>query len=382
MTRVVLKDINKVKMTLADGRVVNVHYIRGQCGKPPFWRSDWGIALGSPEYLAAYEAAMGISPAVAPAVARNNGKLRGLILAFYASTAFTTLATKTKRDYRRGLTDVDKKWGDAPKAALENPALRGAVRKWIEANWSGKEADHRLTPFKRVLSWSLEEGEINANPLAGLPLYYDNKGRADIIWLPDEIDECCATAYAELARAVRLERATGLRIGDLVRFSRNHVVTTPEGNRTIIMRTNKSRRKRVVQIPVTPEAAEIIDSTPKGQLLILKPPRAAAWTEDHLSKEVYDHLVAIGLRHGRDGRLLHLDSRPDEEVGLHVHDLRGSACTALVRAGLSIDNLALHMGWKPSYAAKMLDIYMALDPAHSDEMRAQLEKAPPAVSPS
>lgn len=241
-------------------------------GQPPFWRSDSGVALGSPEYLAAYEAAIGIKPAVA----RNDGKLRGLILAFYGSTAFTKLASKTKRDYQRGLTDVDTKWGDAPKAALENAALRSAVKKWIENNWSGKEADHRLTPFKRVLSWSLDEGEIDANPLARLPLYYENRGRAEINWLPDEVDEFCATAYAELARAVRMEDETVLRIGGLVRLSRRHIIRTPQGRRAISMRTNKSGRKRPVQIPLTPEAERIVDSTPPGQLLILKPPRASA----------------------------------------------------------------------------------------------------------
>lgn len=97
-------------------------------------------------------------------------------------------------------------------------------------------------------------------------------------------------------------------------------------------------------------------------------------TEDHLSKEVNDHLEAIGLKHGRAGRLLHLESRPEEEIGLHFHDLRGSACTKLVRAGLSLEKLALHMGWKLSYAAQMLDLYMSLDPARADEMAASLNR--------
>ena len=38
----------------------------------------------------------------------------------------------------------------------------------------------------------------------------------------------------------------------------------------------------------------------------------------------------------------------------------------LVRVGLTIGELALHMGWKPSYAARMLDHYLSLDTGQSD----------------
>lgn len=102
--------------------------------------------------------------------------------------------------------------------------------------------------------------------------YYDNKARAEIIWLPDEIEEFCNTAYDELSRAVRLEEALGLRIGGLVRLARPHIITTPEGRRAVYMKTSKSGRQRQVQIPLTREAELIVDSPPPGQLLILKPP--------------------------------------------------------------------------------------------------------------
>lgn len=87
--------------------------------------------------------------------------------------------------------------------------------------------------------------------------------------------------------------------------------------------------------------------------------------------------MAIGLKIGRDGRLRHLETRPDEDIGLHFHDLRGSACTKLVRGGLSLKNLALHMSWKPSCAAKMLDLYLSLDPPRADEMASELKMPAP-----
>jgi integrase len=107
------------------------------------------------------------------------------------------------------------------------------------------------------------------NNLARIPLYYEGSDRAEVIWLDDEVDEFCATAYPALARAVRMAAETALRPGDLVRLNRNHIRQTPEGERAILMRTNKSGRSTTVQIPVTPGAAAIIDATPPEQFLIL-----------------------------------------------------------------------------------------------------------------
>ena len=69
---------------------------------------------------------------------------------------------------------------------------------WVEANWTGKEADHRLTPFKRVLSWAVgQRGKLKVNHLARIPTYYKGSSRAEIIWADDEIDEFCRSAYLE-----------------------------------------------------------------------------------------------------------------------------------------------------------------------------------------
>jgi hypothetical protein len=125
------------------------------------------------------------------------------------------------------------------------------------------------------------------------------------------------------------------------------------------MRTNKSGRSTTMQIPVTPAAAAIIDATPPDQFLILTPRSTAQRTVGYPSQEVADHLNALKLKRGRDGRLREIEAVKDAK--LRLYDLRGTACTRLVRAGLSIADLALHMGWKPSYAAKMLGVYAAMN---------------------
>jgi integrase len=377
MSRVRLKGIRKVRSRLADR---SYHYSRatGKC----FWNSDNGVLEGSPGYLAAYEAAHDIQPgAERPREASPAGGLvlKTILRDFYASKVWTEkLAAATKRQYGRGLKDVEARWGSAPKAAIEAASFRHSVLKWAEENWSGKEVDHRLTPLKRVLNWAVDDRKLLAiNNLARIPLYYEGSDRAEIIWLDDEVDEVCATAYHELARAVRLMAETALRPGDLVRLNRNHIRATPEGGRAILIRTNKSGRSTAVQIPVTPGAAAIIDATPPDQLLILKPRETPHWTVTYLSQEVADQLNALKLKRGRAERLREIEAVENAE--LRLYDLRGTACTRLVNAGLSIGDLALHMGWKPSYAAKMLDVYTAMNTGRADAMLRRLHPAKPAI---
>lgn len=386
MTRVVLTGIKKTTQTLADGARCEYHYIRGK-KLPAFWRSDMGIALGSPAYLAAYEAAVGIEKA--PPAGSGRGTLAGLIPAFMKSDLWNNkLSPRTRSDYRKGLADVEERWGTAPLQVVENSKFRNVVLDWIESNWSGKNADHRLTPFKRLLNWALNDRRVIAqNPLDGVPLYYEGSDRHKVIWHIGELNAFLAAAYPALARAVALMAETALRPGDLVRLTRNHVETTETGKRVIRITTNKSNRETTVLIPLTPRAAEIIDATPKDQLLILVTATGKPWDMEHLSKEVGDLLGEIGLRSGKDGRLgLRTKGvKKGDPQHLTLYDLRGTALTRLMRHGFTVAEAALHMGWMPSYAAKMLDIYLGQDPGIADAMIIKLqptaEPAIPAAGP-
>jgi integrase len=364
-----IKGIKKVKKGLADGTIREYHSSRAT--GVVFWRSDSGVKPGSSEYLAAFAITVSCPVPVVPA----GPTISGLLQDFFASRLWTEkLSESTKRTYSFGLRDVEDQWGDAPLVTLESPAFRDAFLTWAEEMWSGQAIDHRLRPFRRVLSWSVDRKKIKVNVLLGTKLYYEHFDRSQIIWLQDEIDEFCDTADPELADAVRLMSETALRPGDLVSMTRKHVNATPGGERTIALRTRKSRGKRRVQIPVLPASGRIIDAVPDDRLLILRPPTVARWTVQHLSQSVTRHLDRIGLRHGRNGRLGEYEegARKGQKINLTLYDLRGTACTRLVASGLTIDQLALHMGWQPSYACVMLNHYLSLDLAHSDAMIARV----------
>lgn len=128
---------------------------------------------------------------------------------------------------------------------------------------------------------------------------------------------------------------------DQIRVRLDHIREVA-GERRIVFRTAK--RKRVVNIPVTERPGAMIDATPKEQDDLLVGARGRPWTSGSTLSGAMTKLK-------RD-----LELRRE----LHHYDARAYCVTRLVRAGLTLDKLALHMGWSPSYAAKMLDTYAAL----------------------
>lgn len=148
---------------------------------------------------------------------------------------------------------------------------------------------------------------------------------------------------------------TGLRPGDLIGLSRQHVQATPHGRR-LLVRTRK--RRRLASIPVSPEMGAILDATPSDRLLILVSAKGLPLTEQRISQYVGYWMRQAGLR--------------DE---LTLYDARGTAATKLLRLGLSLGEIAAFMGWSPRYAASVIEHYAAVAPELADEILLKLRAA-------
>ena len=67
--------------------------------------------------------------------------------------------------------------------------------------------------------------------------------RAEVFWTPEEITQFEAGAPDHIARILIAATETGLRPGDLVGLSREHIHPTPTGRRIVIW-TSKGKAKR------------------------------------------------------------------------------------------------------------------------------------------
>jgi integrase len=119
---------------------------------------------------------------------------------------------------------------------------------------------------------------------------------------------------------VQLAVLTGLRQSDLIRLAWGHV----EGD-VIAFRTSK--RGRRVLIPVTPALRQLLDDTPRLGPIILTTSRGKRpWTADGLRTSFSRTCTAAGVERT-------------------FHDLRRTAATNLLAAGLDASQVALLMGW-------------------------------------
>ena len=116
-------------------------------------------------------------------------------------------------------------------------------------------------------------------------------------------------------------------------------------------------------IPVTPEMDAVLDATPADRPTVLVNASGGRLTARHANEM---------LRYYRDKAGL------SEEVlgySLRLQDCRGTAATRLLNAGLSLAEIASHMGWSVRYAAAIIEYYARVSPEESDAILVKLSQS-------
>ncbi|MTH76342.1 tyrosine-type recombinase/integrase [Paracoccus aestuariivivens] len=348
MTRVNLKGINRVRKKLADGTVREHHYVGRGKGAVKFWDSASDDKIGSPEYVAAFSrSAKDGSPA--------RGKFRSVILRFLDSQDFTKLAPRTQSDMRKSFyhaeNGIDKRFGDAPLDAFNDPRIRRQALDWRD-KIGGKLGDDRIRHLQRLIAFGLDRSMIRQHHLMQIRSVYKSQ-RAEIFWLPDEVEKFRSGAPTHIWRILAIALETGLRPGDLAQLSREHIHRTPNGHRIVIW---TQKRKRLASIPVTATMAEMITATPDQQMrLIVNKAGVPYQHENYLGDAVSEWRDKLRIR-----------------SELRLYDARGTAATRLLEAGAELKEIATHMGWSIKHAAEVIERYVALSPTMTDSLAAKL----------
>lgn len=344
MTRVRLTGIKKAKNRLG----VRYHYVRGVPGA--FWSSASKAKEGGPEYLAALaEKAKELRGEAA------RGTTAEMVDLYLDSKDFSRLGARTQADYRKHALAFAAKFGRMAVKGWEDPRSRGALIAWRDGLGAGdKQSDYAVTVAALILGWARDRSIIGLHHCDKIKKLY-RSDRAAIMWAPDHVAAFMAAAPEPARLILTVAMETGMRAGDVAKFSRQHVQATPQGRRVLVP-TNKSRGRQFQAVPVSDALAAVIDSAPAGRDLILVSERGKPLTANRVSQYIGQWMAAAGL--------------PDE---LHLHDLRGTAAARLLRAGADLKEIASAMGWSIRTAAQMIEIYARLDPSMSDGLRAKLE---------
>ncbi len=146
-----------------------------------------------------------------------------------------------------------------------------------------------------------------------------------MIWRPEDLGKLLPHCAPEFANAVRLAALTGIRLGDIV-----HVPWSAIGSDALVWQTNKSRGRRTIVIPITPELRKLLGEIKRGDATtILTSARSRPWklpgiesAMQRAKRAAQAHAVKVGGV-GAESGIAHL----------RFHDLRGRAATHFILAG-------------------------------------------------
>ncbi len=338
------KGVHRVRRRLVSGE--SRYHFYAWRGGPKFW-IDEAREPKDPDFPLAF----------AEAVRRPKPKevLTPNLVDQFLSSAARAKGKRSFEDQRKWLLRFASHFHDAPIEIFEERGSRGEVNTW-RAQWkhSPKQHDMAGTHAVRLLNWAVEEGYLPEHHCHKLPRLYQ-VDRSEVVWTRQDREEINAIAPPWIKRLLCVACETGLRPGDLVNLSRSSIEQTPSGRR---LRVRTSKRGRLAHIPVTAELAAVIDATPADQMLLLTNATGGQLTE---------HRASEGLRQWRDKAGLDKD--------LRLQDCRGTAATRLLNAGLSLSEIAGHMGWSLRHASNVIEHYARVSPSESDAVLIKLAEA-------
>lgn len=208
-----------------------------------------------------------------------------------------------------------------------------------------------LTDLSAVFNWAVNNGEIARNPIAGFPRIY-KANRAEIIWEPHHLSTFLQFADPEVSWAVRLAAATGIRKNDLIALP-----WTAVREQTIAFQTGKSGRKRTAVIALTDEVRAVLADIPRRAVTVLTNSDGRPW-------KAPANGLDSGVRRARMAALAHVQKTDGAAAttglgGLTFHDLRGTAATHRVLAGISPEDVATELGWEVERVNEIIRRYVS-----------------------
>lgn len=256
----------------------------------------------------------------------------------------TTIGDRTKSDRRKYLDVARADLGQMELMAFESRKARPFLINWRDTYAHiPKTADARLEAVSAVLNWAVDRGEVAANPVKEFPRIY-KADRADVIWEPHQLAALLQHAAPEFEHAVRFAALSALREADLIRVPWSAV-----GPEAIIWQTGKSRGRRTVVIPLTAPLRALLDEIPRRDATtILTSARKLPWKASGLAAALRRCRIDEQKRVAKQLGVKFNPKKPPETIidGLRFHDLRGTAATNFLLAGLELSQVALILGWK------------------------------------
>jgi integrase len=315
-------------------RLAYIHAFRDRHGKPRHYFRRPGYkqiplpgAVGSTEFIAAYQAAFEAQPLAQAAIRQpaaigasrlKPGSVAAAVAGYFTSFEFANLAEETRQKRRWTLEKFRLEHGDRLIADLE--------RRHIDLLLVGKRlgsARNFLTTLRSLIRFAIQSGLRSDDPTIGVRL---PKHRSDGIYTWSDHDIAAFEAHHPIGTQARLALAlllyTVQRRADVIRLGRQHI---RDGK--IHFRQRKTGRTLI--LPVIPELQAVLNGTMSvaENLTFLVTAKGQPFKPDCFSHWFKSQVRAASL--------------PDR---CSVHGVRKAGCRRLAEAGYSANVIAAISG--------------------------------------
>jgi integrase len=235
------------------------HFFR----RPGFPRVRLPGLPGSPEFMAAYQAAYASAPEPVGGGRSKPGSVASAIASHYGSSDFKKLAPSSQAVRRTVLERFGREHGDKMVAAMPTKFLRAlldSMEPTTAKNW--------LAAIRALTATAIELELIENDPTLGIKLRRMS-GDGIHTWDEEQIAQF-ETAHPIGSRerlAFALGLYTGQRRGDVVRMGRQHIRRTPDGD---VLAIRQQKTGKDMLIPIDPELRLLLDLVPATQMTFVQ----------------------------------------------------------------------------------------------------------------
>lgn len=295
-----------------------------------------------------------LAAALAMRATGDRTKMLGLTHLWLASPAWKAergkggMAESTKKNWKAFVKVIQNDFGTLRIVQFERTTtIRPIIKRWLDKHWRDKprQADMAKQVLSAMLSFAVEEDLLATNPCIGMKNRYSSD-RADRIWTPEDMEKLAKGAPKHVMLAARLAALTGLRRGDLLRLSWNHV------GKLAIDLPSTSKTGSGALIPLYGELKALLKEIPRVSTIVLTNSDGHPWKSGFGSS--WNKALIAAKMQGDD---------------LHYHDFRGTAATRMHLAGWTNREIADALAWDEESVDRIIRRYVKRDALLRDMIR-------------
>jgi integrase len=317
-------------------RIKGVNRIRAK-GRTYYYHRKSGARLpgspGSGEFMAALARLGAQSVAMAPPTPA--GTFSCLVRAYLASPEFTSLAPRTRKDYRKVLDFLGERMGTVLLEDIDGPAIFAIRDKTLRLR-KRRFANYVVQMLRLVFAWAKPRGQapgLAGNPAIDVPQIRRPKGMpiANRPWSDHEITTVLEAASPALRLPIALGAYLGARQGDVLRLT----WTAYDGQGFAF---TQGKTAEALWLPAHARLRELLARTPRESPIIVVGVRGRPFTSNGFQREFFKLI----------GRL---EGAGKVAEGLTFHGLRHTVGKWLADAGCDDRDIQAWLGHKTAAMA-------------------------------